>query len=63
MVVFVESMRTKFEVPSFGRCRDIEKFAKFKNGSRDLDYVPCRPLNNYVIHIVVFTCSTAKKSV
>jgi len=29
--------------PSFGCCRDIEKFVKFKSKSRDLDYVPFWP--------------------
>jgi len=28
--LFVESNRTKFEVSSFSRCKDNEKFAKLK---------------------------------
>jgi len=36
-------MRTKFEVSIFKRCKENEKFAKFKNRSRDLDYVPLWP--------------------
>jgi len=42
-------MRTKFELSSFGRCRDIEKISKFKSRSRDLDYVFFRP--TFVLYI------------
>jgi len=36
-------MRTKFEVSSFKRCKENEKFAKLKSRLLDLDYVPFWP--------------------
>jgi len=40
IVAFAESTHAEFEVSVGGRCRDIEKSAKFKSSSRDLGYVP-----------------------
>jgi len=55
-------MRTKFEISSFKRCKENEKFAKFKSKSRDLDYVSFWPiflLIFYSLHYVYMLNKTS----